>query len=227
MINFGYNYATCCMNPFMNLFSQKYVFPITGFVQNSIIPTNIFNPFVNTLYNQNLKNNSIFNFNGQFYNNHNIQETDNLSDRLVLTAKIKETQNSELLYGAKYNKNKGEILAANVLEGLPTNRDPYNPLCARYVKNAIVKSGLGPYINGNGEYCKYILRANPNFKEVNVPGKELSKLPAGCIIVYDKFDGGYGKDGHVEITLGDGRACSDIINNEISESDRAYTFIPV
>ena len=55
----------------------------------------------------------------------------------------------------------------------------------------------------------------------------MSKLPAGCIIVYDRYDGGYGKDGHVEITLGDGRACSDVITEKIEPSDNTYVFIPV
>lgn len=136
----------------------------------------------------------------------------------------------------KYNKTKGELLAKNVVEGLPAYRDPANPLCARYVKNAIVKSGLGPYINGNGEYCKYILRANENFKEIKIEGKDLEKLPAGTIVVYDAFtpcidaDGNYneiGKDGHVLIMLGDGRGCSDIIEEKIPITDNAYVFIPV
>ncbi len=127
--------------------------------------------------------------------------------------------------GIEYNKKNGEMLAKRIIEGLPEHRN--YPLCARYVKQAIRDVGLGPYINGNGEYCKYILRANPNFKETKIAGKNLSKLPAGCIIVYDRFDAGYGKDGHVEITLGDGRACSDIITEEIEPSDNAYVFIPI
>ena len=101
------------------------------------------------------------------------------------------------------------------------------PLCAKYVKEAIRDVGLGPYINGNGEYCKYILRTNPNFKETKVKGEDFKNLPAGCIIVYDKYDAGYGKDGHVEITLGDGRACSDVITEKIEPSKHAYVFIPV
>ena len=97
----------------------------------------------------------------------------------------------------------------------------------KYVKEAIRDVGLGPYINGNGEYCKYILRTNPNFKETKVKGEDFKNLPAGCIIVYDKYDAGYGKDGHVEITLGDGKACSDVITEKIEPSKHAYVFIPV
>ena len=136
----------------------------------------------------------------------------------------KETSRTKI-NGKEYNEQKGQALAERVLAGLPEYRN--YPLCARYVKEAIRDVGLGPYINGNGEYCKYILRANSNFKEIKVKGNDLKKLPAGCIIVYDKYDAGYGKDGHVEITLGDGRACSDVITEEIEPSNNCYVFIPV
>lgn len=154
-----------------------------------------------------------------------------LSDSLVIRGKSvdtltkEETEASIKINGIEYNKKNGERLAQRVLDGLPEQRN--YPLCARYVKEAIRDIGLGAYVNGNGEYCKYILRANPNFKETKISGKNLSKLPAGCIIVYDKYDGGYSKDGHVEITLGDGRACSDVITEKIEPSDNAYVFIPV
>lgn len=154
-----------------------------------------------------------------------------LSDSLVIRGKSvdlltkEETASPIKINGIEYNKKNGERLAQRVLEGLPAERT--SPLCAKYVKEAIRDTGLGPYINGNGEYCKYILRANPNFEETKIAGENLSKLPAGCIIVYDRYDGGYGKDGHVEITLGDGRACSDVITEKIEPSDNTYVFIPV
>ena len=133
-----------------------------------------------------------------------------------------------------YNKAKGQKLAQTIVENLPTDRDPDNPLCARYVKNAVQDCGLGEYVNGNGEYCKNIFRANPNFKEIK--SNDFSKLPAGSIVVYDAFDkvtypngstGKVGKDGHVLVALGDGRGCSDIMEDQIGYSKNAYTFIPV
>lgn len=133
-----------------------------------------------------------------------------------------------------YNKAKGQKLAKTIVENLPTDRDPQNPLCAKYVKIAVQDCGLGEYVNGNGEYCKNIFRANPNFKEIK--SNNFSKLPAGSIIVYDAFDkvtypnsstGTVGKDGHVLVALGDGRGCSDIIEDQIGYSKNAYTFIPV
>ena len=77
----------------------------------------------------------------------------------------KETSRTKI-NGIEYNEQKGQALAERVLAGLPKYRN--YPLCARYVKEAIRDVGLGPYINGNGEYCKYILRANSNFKEIKV-----------------------------------------------------------
>ena len=100
----------------------------------------------------------------------------------------------------------------------------------------MVKSGFGPYIDGNGEYCKYILRANDNFKEVKVKADELASLPKGSVIVYDaneicKNEKGETKriceDGHVTVALGNGKACSDELEDEILKTDRSYVFIPV
>ncbi|MFQ8626031.1 MAG: hypothetical protein ACLSA2_05960 [Candidatus Gastranaerophilaceae bacterium] len=48
----------------------------------------------------------------------------------------------------------------------------------KYVKEAVRDTGLGDYVNGNGEYCKYIFRANPNFKEVRQKMNFPNFLPA-------------------------------------------------
>lgn len=138
-----------------------------------------------------------------------------------------------LYHGVKYNSKKGDVLAKNVLAGLPKVRN--EALCARYVKNAVVKSGLGPYIDGNGEFCKYIFRANDNFKQINAKGLDFSTLPKGAVVTYDagtRVSNSHktwniGEDGHVLISLGNGKGCSDMIDEEIPRSDRAYVFIPV
>ena len=86
------------------------------------------------------------------------------------------------------------------------------------------------------KFCKYIFRANPNFKEVKVKGEELSSLPKGSVVVYDANEQctdqngqtkRIGKDGHVTVALGDGKACSDVMEDEIVKTDKAYVFIPV
>lgn len=133
-----------------------------------------------------------------------------------------------------YNEAIGKKLAQKVVANLPNDRNPEHPLCAKYVKEAVEDCGLGEYIKGNGAHCKYVFRANPNFKEIK--SKDFSTLPAGSVIVYQAGDkvtfkdgttGTIGEDGHVTIALGDGRACSDIIEDEIAYSSKANTFIPV
>ena len=233
-----FNYCYGYNNPFMNLQFNNYFSPSQNIFSpfiNSFLPEQIFFREFTNMHRINYRHNNDHIFN----NKHTVSLEDSLVIKQVEDKKFEKKPvklKEELTYGVKYNKNKGELLAKNVLEGLPEYRDPENPLCARYVKNAIVKSGLGPYINGNGEYCKYILRANDNFKEVKVKGNELKNLPAGAIIVYDAFSpcidaqgkpNKIGKDGHVLIMLKDGKGCSDIIEDKIAISDNAYVFIPV
>lgn len=134
-----------------------------------------------------------------------------------------------------YNEAKAELLLKNAEEGLPET-EPEPPLCARYVKNAIVKSGLGRYINGNGEEAKYMLRNNLNFKEINVrSAKDLERLPKGTVIVYDGNTPVEYKDGSTDYICEDGHVAfktdrNTIISDRIEEmplTDKAYAFIPV
>lgn len=133
-----------------------------------------------------------------------------------------------------YHKGKADLLLKNVKAGLP-KEEPVPPLCARYVKNAIVKSGLGAYINGNGEQTKYMLRNNLNFKEVNIENKkDLQKLPKGTVIVYDANTPVSYKDGSTKVIGEDGhvgfKENNKIISDRIEElplTNRAYAFIPV
>lgn len=134
-----------------------------------------------------------------------------------------------------YNKAKADLLLKNAKAGLPET-DPVPPLCARYVKNAIVKSGLGEYINGNGEEAKYMLRNNLNFKEVKVhSAKDLERLPKGAVIVYDGNTPVEYKDGKKDTISQDGHVGfktkrNEIISDRIEEmplTNRAYAFIPV
>lgn len=119
---------------------------------------------------------------------------------------------------------KGRVLYQNALAGIP-DISPNPPLCARYVKNAIVNSGLGIYEYGNGEQTKYMLRRNPNFMEVKVKGDDLKYLPEGTVITYDANDSGIGPDGHVVIKGAGEYAISDRFENFIIPSDNAHTFI--
>lgn len=135
-----------------------------------------------------------------------------------------------------YNQAKGETLVQNAIAGLPEeNPDP--PMCARYVKNAVVNSGLGRYIYGNGEDSKYMFRGNMNFLEIPVTGEQLQKLPAGSPIVYDAgtpvyysdgSEGQVGEFGHVMFAKGDGKTGISDRPEEIPMADSGvYAFIPV
>ena len=123
-----------------------------------------------------------------------------------------------------YSKEIGQKLAQNAAAKAKKNSTGY---CARYVKQALEGCGLGNGESGDAYKWEDILRRNPNFKEVKISGKDFKKLPAGCIIVYPKGDAGYSSQyGHIEISLGNGKAVSDFVNN-IKASDNATVFIPI
>ncbi len=235
----NYNYGFSFMNMFnpfrnmMNLFMPANNFYGYNMPMNNIwqMQNYAFMPNNNSIFQSNYQNSQ--NIWGNALNLSNSSQVSSI-DSLENSLKTVNETNSALFHGVKYNAKKGEILAKNVVEGLPNERK--KPLCARFVKNAMVKSGFGPYIDGNGEYCKYILRDNPNFKEVKVKGNELASLPKGSVIVYDAFEpyvnknGEHkkiGQDGHVTVALGNGKACSDVMEDEIVKTDKAYVFIPV
>ena len=236
MFNFGFPFQFN-FNPCMNYFMP---FGIGGFCRPTINPINPFNFYPSIIAQQSVFN--VFNpFNIIPFNNYNnsifcnnYSHPAKVSNSYASTHSNFSRVNSISKDSKSYNKAKGEKLAQKIVENLPTDRDPENPLCAKYVKEAVQECGLGEYINGNGEYCKNIFRANPNFKEIK--SKNFSKLPAGSVVVYDAFDkvtypdgstGKVGEDGHVLIALGDGRGCSDILEDQIGYSKNAYSFIPV
>lgn len=123
-----------------------------------------------------------------------------------------------------YNPNKGLSLAKSVLSNVHNRSTGY---CARYVKTAVSQSGLGAYESGHAYQLVDSFENNKNFKEISINPKDLTKLPAGCIIVYDKGAAGYSKNyGHIEVTLGNGKAASDFITNNIRQSNNINVFVP-
>lgn len=124
---------------------------------------------------------------------------------------------------SEYNAQAGEKLANIAL------RDSvgFTEECATYVKNAIKNAGLGAYQYGDAYETTNILNSNKNFKQISTNGVDVSLLPAGCVLVYDKGVAGYSSNyGHTEITTGDGRAVSDGITNNPRQNPSAI-FIPV
>lgn len=139
------------------------------------------------------------------------------SKKALSTNKVSAT-----LEDAGYDKTKGDKLANTAAK----NTVGFTHQCATYVKNAIQSSGLGAYEYGDAYECANILERNKNFKEISTNGLDLSTLPAGCVLVYDKGVAGYSsKYGHTEITLGNGQAASDGVTNNIRQGARV--FVPV
>ena len=121
-----------------------------------------------------------------------------------------------------YSAQKGKKLALTAR----SNTKGFGGDCALYVRRALEKCGLGNGERGDGYEYASILSRNKNFKEISTSGIDLSDLPAGCVLVYNRGTAGYSrKYGHVEITLGNGKAASDGITNNIRQG--ASVLVPV
>lgn len=74
------------------------------------------------------------------------------------------------------------------------------------------------------------LANNPNFRQVQVSREDLKKLPAGCIVIFDKGEGH--KWGHATITLGDNKSACDHYEPDFAEVVKNHpqnfaVFVPV
>ena len=126
-----------------------------------------------------------------------------------------------------YNPEKGRRLTQQGLNSAHAKSTGY---CASYVKKAMQKAGLGGDESGHAYQCVRILHNNPNFKEININKEDLKRLPAGCIVVYERGAAGYSKEyGHIEIALGDGQHnVSDFVNGNIrTPNSGVHVFVPV
>lgn len=128
------------------------------------------------------------------------------------------------LQDAGYNKDKAQILANEIAKY--SSENGFDGYCARHVKQAIKDANLGSYKTGHAYQMPQILANNKNFKEISTKGINLSSLPAGCILVYDRGVSNYSSAyGHTEITLGNGTAGSGGITHNIRPGARV--FVPV
>lgn len=144
------------------------------------------------------------------------------SNSYLKTWGLNFNKNKLSLSNVGYNEEKGLKLA----QAVKMNATSFKGHCARSVRKALEECGLGTGIRGDGHDYAYILSNNKNFKEISTSNLDLSDLPAGCILVYDKGVAGYSsKYGHVEITLGNGQAASDGITSDIRQGARV--FVPV
>lgn len=144
--------------------------------------------------------------------------------KIIVPDKKKEEKEIEFTGDLKdYNAENGSKLSEVALK----NSVGWTQQCATYVKNAIKEAGLGEYIQGDAHEMDTILASNNNFKKINPEDINITDLPAGCVLVYEKGVGGYHEEyGHVEITTGDGRGVSDGITNNLNKKP-SHIFIPV
>lgn len=110
------------------------------------------------------------------------------------------------------------------------DKDSDKYLCSRGVRQSLEKAGIANGFRANSAYeGADLLRSNKNFKEVAVEKDDLTKLPAGCVIVWDPYSdskGNYHKDGHIAVTLGDGKEASDRVNPIRLRNTDYSVFVP-
>jgi len=242
-LSFDYSYLQNPFNYGLSYPSMNYtsmMTPLFGFGMNpgfSAFNSSNFNSFNNYNF-SNYNNISIINpfknagssITSQFNSNYNFSTASKNSyakiGKLNTSLKSYNTKsNLPQLAEINYNSQKANKLASTADKNALGGSIGY---CAKYVKNAISKSGLGSYEYGHAYAVADTLGRNNNFKEINISGRDLKNLPAGCVIVYNKGDAGYSSSyGHVEITLGSGKAASDFVNGNIKSSDKARVFVPV
>lgn len=96
--------------------------------------------------------------------------------------------------------------------------------CYKWVAQALRKFGVN--VSGASAYMAADqLAKNPKFREVKVPEKELPKLPAGAVVVWNKGNGH--EHGHISIALGNGKEASDKLRNQITGYGTSFrVFLP-
>ncbi len=242
-LNFGYN----PFQPNMFGFSMPYFMPNFNFFQPIMSPYfSVFNfwntPSLSTAYNDNQ------NYTNPYFSNNNGFDT---FERTILANTVTQpqtlsttTQYAQQVEPVKtpekttlsvttnsdgsitidgYNAQAGQKLADIALK----NADSFHNHCAGHVETDIEEAGLGQRTDVDAYQMFNTMDNNPNFKPLETTNVDVSKLPAGCVPVYDKGVSGYSSDyGHVEITLGDGRAASDGITNNMRQNPTAI-YAPV
>ena len=221
MDGFGYNIG---FNFDYSFLSNDFYFPIIDFSAYSFpviqFPQIDFSCFVQNIWNFNAYPVTTELPSTSIYEPQQNQNKDNykIGDNFTKTTSNLSSNTSLKGYSAKA----GEKLANTALQ----QSVGFTGFCAKYVKNAVEQAGLGNYELGHAYQMPSILRHNKNFKELSTD-IDVNKLPAGCILVYDKGAEGYSKKyGHTEITTGDGRAVSDGITENLYKKPSAI-FMPV
>lgn len=113
---------------------------------------------------------------------------------------------------------------AEIARAEATNGDSKGGLCYRDVSRSLAKIGITA--TGASAYMAADqLAKNPKVKEMKVAQSELTKLPAGAIVVWNKGNGH--EHGHISISTGDGKEASDLMRNQITNYGTSFrVFMP-
>ena len=131
--------------------------------------------------------------------------------------------NSLQAKGLKYSSAKGQKLAKD----MANHSVGFTGHCSRYVREGLQRTGLYNGHTASAYQMGGTLAKNKNFQEVSPNSVNLKDLPAGCILVYDKGAAGYNSiHGHIEVTLGDGTACSDGRTRNVRRTNNMRIFVP-
>lgn len=105
--------------------------------------------------------------------------------------------------------------------------------CAKCVNDALEKAGL-VIKNSTRRASAYMLErvfdSNKSFKRVNVKREDLTKLPAGCVVVWQNgsgFGNAFAKHGHIFVTQGNGKATSDYVQDMKDYKSDFAVYVPV
>lgn len=127
---------------------------------------------------------------------------------------------------AGYNSSKG-IKLANAALKKTNGKTKGSGICATKVREALQETGLYTgHTRSAADYIGILNKPNSHFKQISTAGVNIANLPAGCILVYGRRVGGYSSEhGHIEVTVGDGRAASDFV--QVENKKPTAIFVPV
>lgn len=97
--------------------------------------------------------------------------------------------------------------------------------CYNRVANSLDKMGIR--LSGNSAYMAADqLARHPKVREVKVSREQLTSLPPGAIVVWDRC--GRHAHGHISVSLGGGREASDVYRRQLTQyGPRFRVFVPV
>lgn len=118
----------------------------------------------------------------------------------------------------------GDRLAQSTLDAAATNRQLSKRRCYHFVKEGLAAEGVN--LQGRSAYqAANQLARDDRFTEVRVQRNQLSELPAGSVVVWNKTK--KHANGHISVSLGDGREVSDRIRTQTEAYQSSFrVFLP-